>query len=171
MTRKETVPTVNKVLEPSPLKEHRTHSTSRKRITQRQRNENHNPSEFHQPEVRRHTNGDVFEMCAVTKIPGTHTTSGHILSQPTLFTTTDLAERYMGQRGQKGFLLEKPAHEDHATLQSTLSNLSQTRHTLLHPFPTHSSGQTVTCFWAILRGAHQAGHTRVFICLTWSQCA
>lgn len=66
-----------------------------------------------------------FELCAVTKIPATRATSGHILSQPTLFTTTDLAEQYMAHGVHNGFLLEKSAHEDRATLQSTLGNSSR----------------------------------------------
>lgn len=64
---KEIVSTVNKVLEPSPspLKEHINTGTSYKKITQSQRNGNHNPSEFHQPEIGRRTNGEEFWVCVL----------------------------------------------------------------------------------------------------------
>ena len=117
--------------------------------------------------------GDLVFIPGLGRYPGEGdgNPSGHILSQPTLCTTTDLAERYTAHGGHNGFLLEKPAREDRATLQSTPGNSSQSRYTLVCLFPAHPLGQMVTCFRTILRGAHQPGHTHVWVRLTWNRCA
>lgn len=87
------------VLEPEPfpvkelVKRKYRYKKSYKKIAQSQRNGNHNPSEFHWPEVRRYTNVEEFELCAIPKSQELKQHFGHISSQLTLFTTTDLAKR------------------------------------------------------------------------------
>lgn len=127
---KEIVSTVNKVLEPSPspLKEHINRKHRYKLQENHTKPKKWKPQPFGVSSARdrqTHEWWGVLSLCAVTKIPATLTTSGHILSQPTLFTTTDLAEQYMAHGVHNGFLLEKSAHEDLATLQSTLGNSSR----------------------------------------------